>query len=624
MTDIRRSLIFATKRNWHLTLLFLLPLSIAIIDKNWFFVDPSKGWTDLWMNVGFFLHYTDPTYIGYSSYKISRLSWIIPGYLVYKLFSPIVASLLLHLGSIVITSVFLYLTLSKLISREIAFVVSLFLEVYIPILGSGGWDYQNTPAGVYYIMTLYFLTRAAQSPKPFFCLFLSGIAFAATLSSVIQFVNLIPIIVYWYFSLDSRKRSWKGAIISYGVISIGSVFLIIILGIINWLVGRQFLFFKPMLELVFSFVKTPDHQKPWWAPWSSGWLTHALDQSLYLFLPLTILLVCLLYLGVRPIRSRNAEKINSVFIIQYVFISFLWILWQSLGQTALQPSYFAYPLYIPMLIAIAGLVNDSLASEIIIVNEKLPIKHLIMDALIVIFALTTVLYWQFPISEKIASKVGFIFQNNTFIFIGIITSMLLTIRFMFYRLQTATLFVVLFLYLLIQGGMMQVEGSNIEGISSGRCADSQKLFLAMIDIDHSVYKFSSEQTTGILWDPEIKIKSTQIESNCSLPLDSLGNGLTAWVGHWFGLHPWDNGYLRINDDPNKIPKKYFISPFNRVIGVIYTDPSYLKSVIKRFNKFGMLHMRIVEHITLVSSYYRFNFDVLVNGADPLPTKIPNN
>jgi hypothetical protein len=41
--------------------------------------------------------------------------------------------------------------------------------------------------------------------------------------------------------------------------------------------------------------------------------------------------------------------------VQYIFVALLWLAWQSLGQTALQPDYFAYPIYPVMFFGLAGI-----------------------------------------------------------------------------------------------------------------------------------------------------------------------------------------------------------------------------------------------------------------------------
>ena len=80
-------------------LLAAIPLAMSIVNVNWLFT--PIGSIDPWVNVGYFLHYSDPTFLN-SYYKIARLSWIIPGFAAYQVFSPVVASYVLHVGCLLV------------------------------------------------------------------------------------------------------------------------------------------------------------------------------------------------------------------------------------------------------------------------------------------------------------------------------------------------------------------------------------------------------------------------------------------------------------------------------------------------------------------------------------------
>src|SRR6476619_4563752 len=74
-------------------LLAAIPIVMSIVNSEWLYT--PIGYLDPWVNVGYFLHYTDPEF-GAGYYKAARLSWIIPGFLAYHVFQPIAASYLLH------------------------------------------------------------------------------------------------------------------------------------------------------------------------------------------------------------------------------------------------------------------------------------------------------------------------------------------------------------------------------------------------------------------------------------------------------------------------------------------------------------------------------------------------
>src|SRR5581483_3317610 len=168
------------KNFWPVLVLVAMPLILAMVHRDWLYT--QIGYLDPWFNVGLFLHYSDPTFLA-GHYKESRLSWIAPGFVLYRVVGPWAANMTLHLGALIVATVFLYLSLVRLVARQTALIIATLLTFYVPFLGSGGWDYQTTPSGAYYAVTLYCVTRAAEAILSPLWLFLSGIAFAATLHS---------------------------------------------------------------------------------------------------------------------------------------------------------------------------------------------------------------------------------------------------------------------------------------------------------------------------------------------------------------------------------------------------------------------------------------------------------
>src|SRR5215471_10630916 len=76
-------------------LLTVILLVMSIINTSWLY--GRIGLLDTWVYVGYFFHYSDPTF-GNWYYKVARLSWIIPGSIAYHIFQPSVANYLLHIG----------------------------------------------------------------------------------------------------------------------------------------------------------------------------------------------------------------------------------------------------------------------------------------------------------------------------------------------------------------------------------------------------------------------------------------------------------------------------------------------------------------------------------------------
>src|SRR4029078_11350183 len=113
-------------------LLAAIPIAMSIVNSDWLYT--SIGFIDPWVNVGYFLHYSDPEF-GAGYYKGARLSWIIPGFIAYHVFQPVVANYVLHMGCLILSVLFLYLTVARLFGKAIAFAIAACFSVFIPIHG---------------------------------------------------------------------------------------------------------------------------------------------------------------------------------------------------------------------------------------------------------------------------------------------------------------------------------------------------------------------------------------------------------------------------------------------------------------------------------------------------------
>src|SRR2546423_886822 len=79
------------------------PWVLLAVNRSWLFLNGS--FVDGWIYFGFFHNLREYQNIYASAnsthqgfYYDDRLSWILPGYLVYQLFPPLVANYILHIG----------------------------------------------------------------------------------------------------------------------------------------------------------------------------------------------------------------------------------------------------------------------------------------------------------------------------------------------------------------------------------------------------------------------------------------------------------------------------------------------------------------------------------------------
>src|SRR5215831_18974999 len=98
-------------------LVLAVAVMTAIACQNWFF-DPL-GNTDAFKYVGMFLDFNhiDPAIY---DYKTSRLPWILPGFVSYHAFGPVVGHYVLQMVFLSAAALFLYFGIRIAFGRDIA------------------------------------------------------------------------------------------------------------------------------------------------------------------------------------------------------------------------------------------------------------------------------------------------------------------------------------------------------------------------------------------------------------------------------------------------------------------------------------------------------------------------
>jgi hypothetical protein len=107
-------------------------LTVALPD----WVYSQSDYIDAWVYHGFFRHLE--TYAGGMfprTYYGSRLGWIVPGYVAYHLFSPRIATVVLHLTfySVAVSSV--YLIARRISNASSALFCAVAFGLYLPAVG---------------------------------------------------------------------------------------------------------------------------------------------------------------------------------------------------------------------------------------------------------------------------------------------------------------------------------------------------------------------------------------------------------------------------------------------------------------------------------------------------------
>ena len=333
----------------------LAPLVLLIANRDWFFT--PEGFLDPWQYVGFFRLYEDLDYSP-EEYKLARLPWILVGHAITRFMSSMSAAYVLHaifLCALPLT--FFGVTYVLLRRTSLSAVVALCLGFYTHMHGPGGWDYNNTPSGPLFLATLWILILPSSLRGGAVALTFAGVMAALTAHANLLMVNLFPAGLYIHLAASraesGRWPSGRMVVRRFGWTLLGALLITVALGVINWSVGRDFVFFSGLVRKVMRFLTGSGEIVG--RPLSDlGWVL----TSRYLA-PLVAVFVSGIVFFVRGRRSSEDHRlVPRALTIQFLGSGILAIVWQALGQPVLDwGDNLVYALNLSAFLALAGLLS---------------------------------------------------------------------------------------------------------------------------------------------------------------------------------------------------------------------------------------------------------------------------
>ena len=374
--------------------------------------------------------------------------------------------------------------------------------------------------------------------------------------------------------------------------------------------------------MAISYVTDNSQQKYWWEPWSSGWFKEDYAAG-YMALPAALLFVgtaILLYI-ILIRRSTNSKtgKTSILLIGQFVFLGWLWVFWQSIGQTALVPDYFAYPIQLSAFIGLAGIMNLGSCQLLERGNQSRGLKAQSVDSanlprLFLRSATTSVIFvaililpsatilatgilMKYPAAER-----SYLLYSVALVAVALLAYIsILSVRrywlfvlasaiFLFVQVAAVTSFVYPNEYNKLTIWYASRYVSAKDYVATEPCLNRKESFLALLEIERSISKFRIPlQTAHVLWDPTLTLRA---KKDCDLNMTNFGSSFASISSHYFAQENYRSG---IFSDPSTIPEKYFatFSP-ERPLVILTADRRYVDGVLDRFKKAGLIDMEIMD------------------------------
>ena len=217
----------------NILILILVPIVFSLSNVDWIYGAP--GMSDHWINYNFFQDFFHDQSIhtifadGQFPYKFTRVSHLLYGYLIHKIFSPIPAYYFYFFSLFYLSTICFYVIISQLFNKHVAIITSIMLCCYTHFHGSISFEsmYQNYSCLAYFMASLMFAVLAAKKPQYKLYLFLSGIFYASAIHQLLYAVYL-PSLILIYIGINyvNNKNSIPESLkwFALGAITITIVF----------------------------------------------------------------------------------------------------------------------------------------------------------------------------------------------------------------------------------------------------------------------------------------------------------------------------------------------------------------------------------------------------------------
>jgi len=189
---------------WHLALIVMLPIVLALINPNWIF---NAGIADDYIYLGYqldFLKYVDWS-PSIDMYFIERFSLNLPAYFIRQLFSPLASNFIIHLSVYYLAVFSVYGILNRLTNARIALIITLLFGQYPLILRSTGWDYLDGYVMAMCALTIFLLTQSVGSKRAPLYMIGSGVAFALMFNGNSFNAVYAPALALYYLFLSDWR-----------------------------------------------------------------------------------------------------------------------------------------------------------------------------------------------------------------------------------------------------------------------------------------------------------------------------------------------------------------------------------------------------------------------------------
>jgi hypothetical protein len=226
--------------------LLALTLVLSIARSEWLYNNGAIR--DSWIYYGLFRRAPVLLRLIADQYFASRLSMIVPGFLLHRLLPSEVAEVALHLVICWIALLAFYEIVRALLDRRAALLASVLLVTNSFFLRAVGSDYFDGYGIAYGLLAALALVRSRTSERPLPGLVAAGAAAAAMISANIFFVVCVPVL-----ALAHPVRPLRRWVRDSAVVAAAAAATLLLLGLASLAFGGPFLFLASSIRFAAGF-----------------------------------------------------------------------------------------------------------------------------------------------------------------------------------------------------------------------------------------------------------------------------------------------------------------------------------------------------------------------------------
>ena len=336
----------------NITVLLSLPWILFWLNPNW----PFQGFegTDPWYYFGHFIHF--PHYARMMpTYANERFMWILPGYILVHLFSPVYGVLALHVLFYSVSVLSVYYLIDRFTEAHTALLTASLFACHPLFIVANSWCYLDGATIAYSLLTLVFIVQIQSSRFPRLCTALAGVWWASLIYTYILWSALTPCFLYFHYKLSSQiparsflERAWKTIVPFATWFGLGAMGLTVFLqGLHIALFADWRFFFKNNMAFAISVSNLQTN------PWSSGnyqWISTAG----WIVLPLLALITSFWVLARYARLKQKLDPAVAAFVHIYIYIAVFMIIMTIRENRLLEFAHFASQL-VPWFFLVFGL-----------------------------------------------------------------------------------------------------------------------------------------------------------------------------------------------------------------------------------------------------------------------------